>query len=403
MFGPVDNDYVQLCTVNGEVLGFTDSAAVSSFSPEDLSTSPVDFDDSLIPRLAYGSSVAHVVKDYASGGVIGLAQVSPYTGGAPYASVYRQSKSETSGKQERVEIARVPMQTAPYSHSFGFSGSHAVVCEHQWTLDSGSLFKGEKFMEASRLGSNYTRLHLVEIETGEVTVFDAPEPFFGIHFANVREAVLDDGSLVVEFVMPTWTSPEGGGGSGGAKEVCNPYAVFDFFRVEDEALRDSFNEVCGNKLKKHTLFKTGPRAGEAAVQTLDSGWFEYPHFNWHMRGEATCFTYLTQFYADGTGVFGSMAIVKFDQCKGERVATFSEGSTFVSEPHFIARDPSHPYTAGEDDGVIITTIMDGASEGKLSTLLILDAADLSVIARLPLERSVPATVHGWFVTKEEEI
>jgi len=111
-------------------------------------------------------------------------------------------------------------------------------------------------------------------------------------------------------------------------------------------------------------------------------------------------TYLTQFYADGT-TFGSMSIVKFDKCKMERVATWNEPSTYPSEPHFIARDPSFPYVAGEDDGVIVTTTMNGGSDGKLSEFLILDAKDLKVLARLPLERAVPATVHGWFIEEKK--
>eukprot|EP00966_Prymnesium_polylepis_P156722 3621305-Prymnesium_polylepis.1 len=87
-----------------------------------------------------------------------------------------------------------------------------------------------------------------------------------------------------------------------------------------------------------------------------------------------------------------MAIVKFDTCRRERAATFYQPALYPSEPHFVGR----PGATAEDDGVVITTMMDGADGGHAAHVAVLDARSMSTVATLPLGEHVPSTVHGWF-------
>lgn len=376
-----------MCEVNGDILGFTDDKYVSSFTKDTLEWSGVEFKDSLMPKTAQSSSVTHVLKEYSTGDLIGMAIVSPYVS-RPYAAIYRLDGKK--GSHTRIELARVPLSSTPYAHSFGLSDKHAIVCEHEWSIDTNSLLHGGMFMEASVIGQNGTKMHLVELVSGKVQTFEMEDPFVCIHFANVRE-IQSNGDEIVTFELPTWKTRNG------SEEQCNPYGVFDFFRISDQQMRDDFKLHCDNSFMRHSLNKN---SSQASSELLDDGWYEYPTYNWHARGGTvgkSCFTYLVEYYADGTGTYGSMGLAKFDSCTMQKVATWNEPSTFPSEPHYIARDPSYPYTAAEDDGVILTTVMNGASSNRLSELLVLSAKELSVLARIPLDRPVPATVHGWWV------
>jgi len=101
-------------------------------------------------------------------------------------------------------------------------------------------------MDASVIGRNVTKLHLVELETGVVSVFESEDPFVCIHFANTREIEDEEGGEVVTFEMPTWRT------KADSEEACNPYAVFDFFRVSDNNARDDMNKICENTFKPST-------------------------------------------------------------------------------------------------------------------------------------------------------
>ena len=120
--------------------------------------------------------------------------------------------------------------------------------------------------------------------------------------------------------------------------------------------------------------------------------YEYPVFNNDWRGHQTCFLYLTQFYHDNS-TFGDLAITKHDSCTGTRAAVWHEPGHYPSEPHFIA-NPNGDGT--EDDGVVVSPVMNGTDADRESYLLVLSARDLTEIARMPMGTAVPASVHGWF-------
>jgi all-trans-8'-apo-beta-carotenal 15,15'-oxygenase len=67
----------------------------------------------------------------------------------------------------------------------------------------------------------------------------------------------------------------------------------------------------------------------------------------------------------------------------------------VGEPVFVPRG-NNPYqiTAAEDNGWVLTMVFDATQER--SDVVILNAQDLSLVARLHLKHHVPYGLHGSF-------
>ena len=77
--------------------------------------------------------------------------------------------------------------------------------------------------------------------------------------------------------------------------------------------------------------------------------------------------------------------------KGPQPTTYDFGPTcYVGEPYFI------PTGAGEDDGVVVTTVFDSATQR--STIVGLDARDLGTrpLFTARLRHHVPYGLHGCF-------
>jgi carotenoid cleavage dioxygenase-like enzyme len=241
-------------------------------------------------------------------------------------------------------------------------------------------------------GDAPTRLIVVDLEDGSSATYDSPEPFLCEHFNNVYETADEtgEGEMLV-FEMPTWQTPMELRAD--TEKACNPYKIFDFDRIMDKEKLDGFNTECVNQLVKHTITISGPNKGEVSFDVLDGGWYEYPIYNRKFLGRKSCFLYLVEYYHERPD-FGAIAIVKYDTCLRKRVAEWYEVAHFPSEPHFIGNPDADE--DDEDDGVIVTPIMDGTHDERLSYFLILNAKDLTELARMPMGDSVPSTVHGWF-------
>jgi len=96
-------------------------------------------------------------------------------------------------------------------------------------------------------------------------------------------------------------------------------------------------------------------------------------------------------WGNGTGPSGWLErIVKADTAEGS-LLSWSQPGCFPGEPVFVAR----PQAQREDDGVLLSVVLD-ADAGR-SLLLVLDAADLSELARAQVPHHIPFSFHGQFV------
>ena len=86
-------------------------------------------------------------------------------------------------------------------------------------------------------------------------------------------------------------------------------------------------------------------------------------------------------------------IIKVDISQRTVSHRWHEDGTFVTEPVFVANPPG----TAEDDGVLISVVFDAnKGESGLSFVLILNAQDLSELARVQLGYKMQAHYHGKF-------
>jgi carotenoid cleavage dioxygenase-like enzyme len=96
-------------------------------------------------------------------------------------------------------------------------------------------------------------------------------------------------------------------------------------------------------------------------------------------------------WGNATGPGGWLErIVKVDVAE-RTTRSWSAPGCFPGEPVFAAR----PEAEHEDDGVLLSVVLD-AHAGR-SLLLVLDAADLSELARARVPHHIPFSFHGQFV------
>ncbi|HEY9302599.1 MAG TPA: carotenoid oxygenase family protein, partial [Phormidium sp.] len=133
-------------------------------------------------------------------------------------------------------------------------------------------------------------------------------------------------------------------------------------------------------------------------EMLEGRCCEFPWVHPKTVGRPHRYLYLGAAHA-ASGNAPLQAILKIDQCSGERQLWSAAPEGFVSEPVFV------PATNGvnEDDGWIMTLVYDSAHHR--SDLVILDARNLhqNPVARLHLKHHVPYGLHGSFTPEVFEI
>uniref|UniRef100_A0A4W3GF06 Retinoid isomerohydrolase n=1 Tax=Callorhinchus milii TaxID=7868 RepID=A0A4W3GF06_CALMI len=115
--------------------------------------------------------------------------------------------------------------------------------------------------------------------------------------------------------------------------------------------------------------------------------FEFPQIN-YQKYSGKDYNYA---YGLGLNHFVPDRIYKLN-VKTKEHWIWQEPDTYPSEPIFVA----HPDAIDEDDGVLLTSVVSPGVGQKPAFLLILDAKDLSEIARAEVDVQVPVTFHGMY-------
>jgi carotenoid cleavage dioxygenase-like enzyme len=204
-----------------------------------------------------------------------------------------------------------------------------------------------------------TRFTLVDRVTGEATTGFATDACFAFHHVNAFER---DGEVVVDVCV----YPDAG-------------IVEDLYL---ERLRT------GKPISRAALTRFRLKLGDRSVHSERLAEdIELPRINYRRCNERP-YRYV---WGNGTGPSGWLErIVKADTTEGS-LLSWSESGCFPGEPVFVAR----PQAEREDDGVLLSVVLD-ADAGR-SLLLVLDAADLSELARAQVPHHIPFSFHGQFV------
>merc|ERR1712212_1008953 len=112
--------------------------------------------------------------------------------------------------------------------------------------------------------------------------------------------------------------------------------------------------------------------------------FEFPQINYQMCAGKD-YSYA---YGLGLNHFIPDRIVKLN-VKTKETLVWQEPDSYPSEPLFV----QNPGTTGEDDGVILTCVVAPGAQ-RPGYMLILNAKDLTEIARAEVDSTMPVTFHG---------
>ena len=88
-------------------------------------------------------------------------------------------------------------------------------------------------------------------------------------------------------------------------------------------------------------------------------------------------------------------VQKYNLIEEKFLERFCYGNDFGGEPLFVAKD----HAQAEDDGYILELLM---NEQKAS-LIVLDASDLSLCAKIELPQRIPFGVHSLWISDQNTI
>jgi beta,beta-carotene 9',10'-dioxygenase len=349
MFSPKisDNANVNLVKLGERYISMTETPIPVEFDGETLETVGVAYKT---PGLL---TTAHPHLDRPTGGMLNYA-----------AKIGARNKYRffhvPPGKAEPRVIGELPVREPAYMHSFGLTERWLVLAEFPLVVNPISIpLSGRPYIENYRwkpeLGTRFT---LIDRETGEATGPFETDPFFSFHHVNAYE---EDGAVVVD-----------------ACTYANAQIVEDLYL---DRLRD------GKPADRAEMrrFRIDLASRKVTTETLAEG-LELPRINYGRNNERP--------YRYAWGIDTETGwldrIVKVDTEARTSIA-WSEDGCSPGEPVFVAA----PDSGTEDDGVLLSVVFDARSGG--SFMLVLDAADLSEVARAETPHHIPYGFHGQFV------
>lgn len=339
-----DNGVVNIGRLGERFVAMTETPLPVEFDPSTLAAAGVPFE-------APGQlSTAHPHRDRATGAMLNYAaKLGPR-------SSYRFFTVGPESVQPRV-LASLPVREPSYMHSFGLTERYFVLAEFPLVVNPLRLAaSGRPYIENYRWKPERgTRFTLIDRASGEVAGRYRTDARFAFHHVNAYE---EGDEVVVD--LCTWDD---------AKVIEDLYL---------ERMRAGL-PISRPRLERFRL------GGGVRVETLSERSIELSSINYGRCNERR-HRYVWGVGAD-SGWFD--AIVKIDVEEGLDSAWSAEGQ-YPGEPIFVAR----PDASAEDDGVLLSVVLD--AEREASSLLVLDAATLDVVARADVPQHVPFGFHGQF-------
>jgi carotenoid cleavage dioxygenase-like enzyme len=263
----------------------------------------------------------------------------------------------------RRELAFVPQARPGYLHSFALTRRWVVVHAQPWEFDMA------KFLSPDRgpIASNYvwdatkpSQLIFVDRRAGGVAATIELEPSFVFHHINA----FDRGERVV-------------------LDVC---AHRDSSVVDAMYLK---NVRRGGRVPQGIprRITADPSTGKLSTRDLSDGNFELPRIDYAtVNGRPYRYAYgVGTRRPDEDGFINRLG--KLD-VRREEQTFWSERGSYPGEPIFVRR----PGGQREDDGVLLSVVLD--AKRRTSYLLVLDARDLSELARAAVPHHIPFGFHG---------
>ncbi|HEY1623542.1 MAG TPA: carotenoid oxygenase family protein [Streptosporangiaceae bacterium] len=337
-----NNANVSIVRQGDEFLALTETPLPVRFDPETLETLGV-------AQPAPGQmTVAHPHRAPETGEYISYAtHFGPFT-------TYRVFGQDGRTGRRRM-ITKMPVRTPSYMHSFAITRRYMVLVEFPFTVIPVMIpLSGRPLIENYRWQPRRgTKFHIIDLSTGDVRATGHGPALFAFHHVNAFER---DGEIVID--------------------LCGYDDASIIGALYLDNLRTAEYTLPGAMLHRYRL---PLRGGDVVREPLPEAQVELPRIDYSRRnGKPYRYVYGVGGLAD--------RITKADLEQG--VVHWSEPGVYPGEPVFVRT----PGTVREDDGVLLSVVLD--AEQGTSFLLVLDATDLSEIARCRVPQHIPFGFHG---------
>jgi carotenoid cleavage dioxygenase-like enzyme len=349
-----DNANVNISRVAGHYVALTETPLPIEFDRATLETAGVyDFDGD---RHTIHHTTAHPHHDPASGEFLNyFASFGP-------TSTYNVYRVPREGGRREVFGRRRVRQPA-YIHSFGLTPSYLVLVEFPYVVNPLSLLlSGKPFIENFRWNPDRPARFMLFRRSDGKLVSEAEAPaFFAFHHVNAFEA---DGEVVVD--------------------ICAYDDASVIRALYLDVLRSERPTGSASQLRRYHVPVGG---GAARAEVLHDGRVELPRINYRHNGQP----YQHAYFAAAPGAAGGFLdrLVKVDVEAGAALG-WHEAGCFPGEAVFVAS----PGGNAEDDGVVLSVVLDGRAE--TSFLLVLDARTMAEVGRARAPHHIPFGFHGQY-------
>jgi all-trans-8'-apo-beta-carotenal 15,15'-oxygenase len=270
-----------------------------------------------------------------------------------------------------------------FIHDIAFTRDHYIVVEAPLALSVPKALFGARTVYDSfawpKGGTSSVVLFDRGKERAEPVRVQLPEPAMAFHIVNAFER---DGETVIDLVTYS--------------------GRVNFQTLSPEKLRarqDMGGEQLTGALRRVVVKRDGDRA--PTWSKLGDAFGELPEVDPEKHGKPYRFAWFscpgeaTRGAPDEIGFVWFSRIMKLDVESHEAIFYDAPKDTFVSQPAFAARAGGGNAERAEDDGYLLVWELD--ARAKKTSVVVLDAKDLSFRARVRLETFLPPASHTTFV------
>jgi beta,beta-carotene 9',10'-dioxygenase len=354
---PTPNASVNVVPMNGGYAALTETPIAVQFDPDTLATLGVTgYDDQLDGQV----TTAHPHQQPGTNDLINY--VLKFGRRSEY-RIYRLRP----GSMTRELVAAVPVKRPGYLHSFAITEDYAVLAVFPLVVNPLSmLLRGKPFIENYRWRPERgTRFIVVNLHDGTVRDTATSEAVFAFHHINAYQ---DGDQIVVDLCAYPDAS------------------IIDATYLE--RLRNP-GTYPGLPMARPTRYHIDPRAGTVSGHRLSDEAMELPQINYRAHnGHPHRYVYATS--GRRAGDFFNQ-LVKLDVHTGQ-TRTWHQPGSYPGEPVFVPT----PEPDSEDGGVVLSVVLDTTKHR--SSLLVLDAATFTELARAEVPHIIPFGFHGLFTT-----
>lgn len=265
---------------------------------------------------------------------------------------------------ERVLVGSYRTDQPGYLHSFAITERYVVLVVYPFVVNALSLLLRDRpFIENFRWRPELgTRIVLMDLEDGQVRGEYRTDPFFAFHHINAYDT--DDGVEI---------------------DICS----YDDATAVDALYLNKMRGAVPAPQPFPTRYSVDTGTGEVTWRRLADKAFELPRINYGAHNGRP-YTYAYGVGAlDPSGTNFLDQLVKLNTTTGE-TAVWREEGCYPGEPVFVPA----PDAKTEDDGVLLSVVLDSGE--RRSSLLVLDAAGFTELARATVPHAIPFGFHGQF-------